>query len=341
MVTYRTKTSAQGTWQYLSVHCLLNQRKVVDIPDDLESIFHVLLYFAVRFLPHNIRGEGVGLFLHNYFDDYTTSYSSPTCGDAKYNAVTAGEIDITLLTGGTVVNGRTQKELLSFYMYPPPPANDGLESVAPPPHPIQALLSSLLEYFGDYYSLSELPDRPSTSSATAEASATTCRDLSGTLAGDPDVADVIQASASDTASHAESNPDVSNEKVCTPFLHQKFPKSLQRLQQTLQTIADDCRRDSVDYRSCRPPACRHLQTRCRCLLLTCMIPQILPPASPNQSKASQGPPRRTLQQSPAHSLGSTCRIGLRECDVNGCGSPVFQRDIGGRYVLLNTIHVVS
>ena len=70
------------------------------------------------------------------------------------------------------------------------------------------------------------------------------------------------------------------------FPHQKFPKSLQRLQQTLQTIADDCRRDPDDGRSCRPPACRHLQTRCRCFLLTCITPEILPPAIPNQSKTS-------------------------------------------------------
>ena len=109
----------------------------------------------------------------------------------------------------------------------------------------------------------------------------------------------------------------------------------------LQTIADDCRRDPVDYRSRRPPACRHLQTCCRCSLLTCRTPKILPPASSNLSKASQGPPRCTLQQSPAHSSGITCRIGLRERDGNGCASPVFRRDIGGRYVLLSSIHVVS
>ncbi|KAI0629045.1 kinase-like domain-containing protein, partial [Trametes polyzona] len=41
-----------GTWQFLSVSALNNCEKPIDLQDDLESFFHVLLYIAIRFLPH-------------------------------------------------------------------------------------------------------------------------------------------------------------------------------------------------------------------------------------------------------------------------------------------------
>ncbi|TFK79782.1 hypothetical protein K466DRAFT_470959, partial [Polyporus arcularius HHB13444] len=42
-----------GTWQYMSVALLNRPQKAVEIPDDLESLFYVLLYHAVRYLKSN------------------------------------------------------------------------------------------------------------------------------------------------------------------------------------------------------------------------------------------------------------------------------------------------
>ncbi|KAL6301547.1 hypothetical protein BKA93DRAFT_919788, partial [Sparassis latifolia] len=43
-----------GTWQFLSVHALDNPFRTITVEDELESFFHVLLYFGIRYLRHNI-----------------------------------------------------------------------------------------------------------------------------------------------------------------------------------------------------------------------------------------------------------------------------------------------
>ena len=78
------------------------------IPDDLESLFHVLLYFAVRFIPHNCV-NAVAELLVNYFDDYTDGAEGQTSGQMKYHAMHTGEIDITLIAG------RKPKDVLRFF----------------------------------------------------------------------------------------------------------------------------------------------------------------------------------------------------------------------------------
>ncbi|RPD53444.1 hypothetical protein L226DRAFT_617398 [Lentinus tigrinus ALCF2SS1-7] len=161
-----------GTWQFLSVNCLLDKHRIVDIPDDLESILHVLLHFAVRFLPHNIKDDSVGVFLYQYFDDYSTSYHGPTSSPAKFAAMKDGEINLTLLTGGKVVDGTPQQDLLHFYEQALPPTEEDSDtnSALPPGHPINDLLSILLGWFKGYYALSR-PQPPKTN----EGSHTTTR----------------------------------------------------------------------------------------------------------------------------------------------------------------------
>ena len=55
----------------MSAHSLNDPFRKIVIQDELEAFFHVLLYYAVRFLYHNLSRENVGHFLHGYFDDYT------------------------------------------------------------------------------------------------------------------------------------------------------------------------------------------------------------------------------------------------------------------------------
>ena len=192
MVTYHTKTSAQGTWQYLSVHCLLNQQKVVDIPDDLESIFHVLLYYAVRYLPHNVKDDSVGLFLHRYFDDYSTSFNGATCNSHKFAAMITGEINLTLLTGGKIVEGMVHQDFLTFYLYPLPLTERGSNSAIVPLHPINALLSTLLKSFKDFYALTKIsPQRHSSVSNAAAISFSQYEDLEDVAGDDPDLIAMI------------------------------------------------------------------------------------------------------------------------------------------------------
>ena len=158
----------------------------------------MLLYFAVRFLPHNIKDGAVGLFLHHYFDDFSASYRGATCSPDKFVAMIMGKINLTRLTRGTMVNGVNHQDFLHFYLYalPPPPKDKAPDLVAvPPPHPINALLSTLLNFLKDFYSLTEIPvERLATLMDTDGAVITRRRDLTW-LADDPDVAAAIKASA--------------------------------------------------------------------------------------------------------------------------------------------------
>ena len=72
---------------------------VATVADDLESLLHVLLHFAIRFLPHNCPDQSVAYLLSRYFDDFTAGVEGMNCGFMKYSAMCYGEIDITLITG--------------------------------------------------------------------------------------------------------------------------------------------------------------------------------------------------------------------------------------------------
>ncbi|KAI9065681.1 hypothetical protein FKP32DRAFT_1623600 [Trametes sanguinea] len=74
-----------GTWQFLSAAMLSGKPKAVEIPDELESFLHVLLYYAVRYLKSNCRDAAV--FLESYFDAYLHEDGVYTCGLVKEYAV--------------------------------------------------------------------------------------------------------------------------------------------------------------------------------------------------------------------------------------------------------------
>ncbi|KAI9057819.1 hypothetical protein FKP32DRAFT_1528741, partial [Trametes sanguinea] len=59
-----------GTWQFMSVAYVKHHpSRPVSIADELESFFHVLLFYAVRLLRHNIAN--VHFFVAEYFDHYS------------------------------------------------------------------------------------------------------------------------------------------------------------------------------------------------------------------------------------------------------------------------------
>ncbi|PIL33435.1 hypothetical protein GSI_04057 [Ganoderma sinense ZZ0214-1] len=90
-----------GTWQYMSAHALNDPYRKIVVQDELEAFFHVLLYYAIRFLPHNLAENSVGKFLHDYFDAYTPGpLGHYTCGRAKIDAMEHGVISLRTYHGG-------------------------------------------------------------------------------------------------------------------------------------------------------------------------------------------------------------------------------------------------
>ncbi|KAJ8496357.1 hypothetical protein ONZ51_g1142 [Trametes cubensis] len=86
------KPPRTGTWQFLSVGMLTENPKTVEIPDELESYLHVLLYFSVRYIRSNCK-DPAG-FIENYFDSYTYSDGVYTCGARKQHVIqVAGRLE--------------------------------------------------------------------------------------------------------------------------------------------------------------------------------------------------------------------------------------------------------
>ncbi|KAI9058412.1 hypothetical protein FKP32DRAFT_1606819 [Trametes sanguinea] len=79
-----------GTWQFMSAAVLNNHSKKLEISDELESFFHVTLYYAIRYLRSNC--SDVGAFIENYFDTYTVDNGTYRCGDKKSNTLTTGSL---------------------------------------------------------------------------------------------------------------------------------------------------------------------------------------------------------------------------------------------------------
>lgn len=156
----------QGTWQFMSVNALNNPDKPIRIPDELESFFHALLWFAIRWLPHNCNN--VGKFMFEYFDTGSTENDKEyTCGAVKEHAMDS--------TKGLRTNASIP---LRFLRHPPPkqtsegpsahlptssdPSNPGEASVAAVKapewseedlHPIDGVFAELLQWFHAVYHL--------------------------------------------------------------------------------------------------------------------------------------------------------------------------------------------
>ena len=115
----------------------------------MESIFHVLIYFALRFLPHNADDMIVNRLLYSYFDDYYDGVSRFTCGLSKYHAITMGYVDITPATCGTTkCPTDEERKYLVFYLSKPT-----ADKPQPALHPINDLIATFLEWFRAFYSL--------------------------------------------------------------------------------------------------------------------------------------------------------------------------------------------
>ncbi|KAI9065691.1 hypothetical protein FKP32DRAFT_1590337 [Trametes sanguinea] len=83
-----------GTWPFLSVAMLSAKPKAVELPDELESFFHVLLYYAVRYLNSNLSCCDAPGFIESYFHDYSRRAGAYTCGIVKARTVRDARLEV-------------------------------------------------------------------------------------------------------------------------------------------------------------------------------------------------------------------------------------------------------
>ena len=168
----------------MSVNSLNRRWKKILVEDEMESIFHLLVYLCVRFLPTNV--QDVPQFIHDYFDAYVDTGDWFICGKQKNNAMITGQI---LLEGGSPLKVLWDKASADTMIArltavaDPRPGNtaprsvaQGVQSTGSPPsalgtgasstnkpteHPINAILNALLQSFHAYYSLCH-EDNPDT-----------------------------------------------------------------------------------------------------------------------------------------------------------------------------------
>lgn len=138
-VIFRTDLSTQGTWQFLSAHALNDSEKLIVIQDELESVFHALVYMSIRFLPHNCATASVGRLLYDYFDDFQDTDKGYGCGKTKLVAMRTGQIFF--------VQGGIDVELRFTW-------SDDESSIQ---HPIDKIVRTLLGWFKAYYAVTH-PD---------------------------------------------------------------------------------------------------------------------------------------------------------------------------------------
>ncbi|KAI0767055.1 hypothetical protein C8Q74DRAFT_927825 [Fomes fomentarius] len=158
-----------GTWRFMSAHALDNDKREIILPDEFESILHVLLYYAVRFLQHNIAPGNVGHFLHDYFDAFRSSKDGYRGGSYKLTTMQLGIIDLRAF------NGTDEKENipLKFYFKNAESSNSTSQNMSTPPlarqvtdnntepnedHPLNTIVLELLSWFKAYYAL-DMPVR--------------------------------------------------------------------------------------------------------------------------------------------------------------------------------------
>ncbi|KAH9889430.1 hypothetical protein C8Q73DRAFT_707543 [Cubamyces lactineus] len=182
-----------GTWQFLSANALSHPSRRIMVQDDMESLFHLLLYEAIRYLPNNCFN--VGMFIDKYFDGYDEDRDGVYVGGEKKMA--------TMRTGTLMVTSSTA---LAFYLpksaptaaaalvtpslpisnfgrsesHAKPAAVSGTSPASEFPaqessddlHPINKLFSDLQELFKAHYALNvpnNNPPKKPTSGSTAKA----------------------------------------------------------------------------------------------------------------------------------------------------------------------------
>ncbi len=127
----------------MSAHVQDDPSRVVVIADELESILHVLIFYTIRFLPHNLLDADVPQFIHDYFDDFSANNHGTRSSLVKRNAMNMGNIKLT-----SYGDDPTGPNAILQFMWP--------RNGATPPnfnHPLNHFLIELLSWFRAHYEL--------------------------------------------------------------------------------------------------------------------------------------------------------------------------------------------
>ncbi|KAI0333047.1 hypothetical protein GY45DRAFT_376152 [Cubamyces sp. BRFM 1775] len=169
---------------FMSANALRHPHKRILVQDDMESLFHLLLYYAVRFLPHN--WSDVGRFMDVYFDGHEDQDGVTYGGEKKLVTMRMGKLSAPVgdlpLRIYVLPAKRRSKQKTS----PPASANEaqpstsrsssshaGCDAISSPasskpsapqkekpphtlptrPHPVNELFSDFLQRLSAYYTL--------------------------------------------------------------------------------------------------------------------------------------------------------------------------------------------
>ncbi|KAM5541563.1 hypothetical protein V8D89_004753 [Ganoderma adspersum] len=105
-----TQALRLGTYQFMSVNLLQYLSRPVKVSDELESFFHVLLYYSVRHLRSNC--DHTASWVTNYFDRYAGPEKMHTCGQKSVTIESTGTLE-TLYPPGPLLFNSPMDEL--FY----------------------------------------------------------------------------------------------------------------------------------------------------------------------------------------------------------------------------------
>ena len=64
----------------------------MEICDELEAFFYVILYYAVRYLRSNINESAVGTWISSFFDTYGVKGDTYICGETKLTTIQNGTL---------------------------------------------------------------------------------------------------------------------------------------------------------------------------------------------------------------------------------------------------------
>ncbi|KAI0359797.1 hypothetical protein OH77DRAFT_1517405 [Trametes cingulata] len=72
-----------GTWRFMSIGALFDPGRRHVLQDDMESLLYVVLYCAVRHLPHDLTSENLRTFMEQFFDFSAVLRGAFHGGDGK------------------------------------------------------------------------------------------------------------------------------------------------------------------------------------------------------------------------------------------------------------------
>ncbi|KAI9059025.1 hypothetical protein FKP32DRAFT_1680157 [Trametes sanguinea] len=132
------------TWQYASLEAIRNPCKQTTVEDEIEAFFHVLLWYAVRFVRHTLPQPSVEPFVREFFDTFKR-YSS-------------GEISPSDLKEHTIRKARLEFGRSDVILF----CDDNCTG---PMHPLNGLLLELLRRLQARYAVMEWKERTRTQNA--------------------------------------------------------------------------------------------------------------------------------------------------------------------------------